>query len=103
MPSMRDMRTAPPQESSKYSINTQEAVRAMPSSIRRPNASTDFLWRKVVMIESINTANVVVLIPPAVEPADPPIIIRHMRINLPASVIFASSTVLKPAVLALTD
>ena len=67
MPSMRDMRTAPPQESSKYSINTQEAVRAMPSSIRRPNASTDFLWRKVVMIESINTANVVLLIPPAVE------------------------------------
>lgn len=55
------------------------------------------------MIESINTANVVVLMPPAVEPADPPIIIRHMRINLPASVIFASSTVLKPAVLALTD
>ncbi len=49
------------------------------------------------------TQKVVVLIPPAVDPVDPPINIRHTITNREPSFSPARSTVLKPAVLTDTD
>lgn len=46
---------------------------------------------------------VVVLIPPAVEPGEPPVIINIIIIKTPASLSAVKSTVLKPAVLGVTD
>ena len=48
------------------------------------------------------TATVVVFIPPAVEPGDPPIIINAIIIACPASLMLVRSAVLKPAVLGVT-
>ena len=50
----------------------------------------------------IMTASVTVLIPPAVEPGDPPMNIRRIKINLLDGDSAAISMVLKPAVLAVT-
>ena len=49
------------------------------------------------------TANVVVFIPPAVDPGDPPISINIVVIAIPTSVMDNWSTVLNPAVLGVTD
>jgi len=46
---------------------------------------------------------VVVLMPPAVDPGEPPVIIRIIIINTPASLSMVKSTVLNPAVLGVTD
>lgn len=54
------------------------------------------------MLTSI-TAIVVVLIPPAVEPEEPPTNINIIMINCVVSLIFDKSTVLNPAVRAVTD
>ena len=51
----------------------------------------------------IRTANVVVFIPPAVEPGEPPISIRIIIIITDACFIALRSTVLNPAVLNVTD
>ena len=88
---------------SRYIINTQEAVLVICSSILRPNASTFFLRKKVVKILMHSTQKVVVLIPPAVEPGEPPINIRQVMTKMPASVISDKLAVLKPAVLLVTD
>ena len=55
------------------------------------------------MADAKRTAAVVVFIPPAVDPGEPPISIRIIIIIWPASVSAVSSTVLKPAVLGVTD
>ena len=46
---------------------------------------------------------VVVFIPPAVDPGEPPMSIKTIMSIWPASVIFVRSAVLKPAVLGVTD
>ena len=48
------------------------------------------------------TAMVVVFIPPAVDPGEPPMSIKTIMSIWPASVIFVRSAVLKPAVLCLS-
>jgi len=53
--------------------------------------------------ERINTANVVVLIPPAVEPGDPPTYIRNMKKTIIEVGSNDRSTELKPAVRLTTD
>ena len=62
-----------------------------------------FLRRKVTRILTQSIQKVVVLIPPAVEPVEPPTNIRQVITKIPGSVICAKSAVLKPAVLADTD
>lgn len=52
---------------------------------------------------AISTASVVVLNPPAVELGEPPISIRAVMVITDASESFVKSTVLKPAVRAVTD
>ena len=69
----------------------------------RPNTSVDFRFFDVVITDNRSTAKVVVLIPPAVEPGEPPIIMSTRMIKRPLSVMAARSIVLNPAVLALTD
>ena len=49
------------------------------------------------------TAKVVVFIPPAVDPGDPPISMRTTMITMPDSVSRVKSAVLNPAVLAVAD
>ena len=90
-------------DSERYSIKIHVAFRVIISSSRRPKTSVDFLLRNVVTTESASTANVVVLIPPAVDPGDAPMNIRIMIKKRPLSVSAARSIVLNPAVLALTD
>lgn len=89
--------------SPRYSINTQEAVRRVSSSTRRPKHSMDFFLRKVAPMLKRRTASVVVFIPPAVEPVDPPTSIRQIIKSRLVSRRDGRSTVLKPAVLGLTD
>ena len=75
----------------------------IPSSSRRLKHSTFFFWRNVEKILKTNTAAVVVFIPPAVEPVEPPTTIRQIMRKMLPSLRAARSTVLKPAVLAVTD
>ena len=56
--------------------------------ILREKAEASSLWRKVPVAFRIRIAKVVVFIPPAVDPGDPPISISTMLRNLPASVKF---------------
>lgn len=49
-----------------------------------------------------NTARVVVFMPPAVEPGEPPISIKMVIRDWPVSLIAVRSAVLKPAVLGVT-
>ena len=51
----------------------------------------------------MRTAIVVVFIPPAVEPGEPPISIKIILRSFPESLKEAKSAVLKPAVLVVTD
>ena len=51
----------------------------------------------------IRTAKVVVFMPPAVEPGDPPISISIIITDFDVGVIAVRSAVLKPAVLVVTD
>ena len=60
----------------------------------RPNVAKELAMR---------TATVVVLIPPAVEPGEPPIIIRTIIVAMEGSCSAVQSTVLNPAVLVVTD
>ena len=64
---------------------------------------TSFLRLNTVIAESNRTAKVVVFIPPAVEPGEPPISIRMTIMAVPDSSIAARSVVLKPAVRVVTD
>lgn len=81
--SILDMIIAAENENVIYKKKMQVAFLVMKSSRRLPNTSVDFLLRNVVMTERTKTAKVVVLIPPAVEPGEPPISIRLIIRNRP--------------------
>ena len=69
----------------------------------RPKAPA-FSWlRNVAIAFKIRTVNVVVFIPPAVEPGEPPISINNIITAFEGSLIFEMSMVLNPAVLVVTD
>lgn len=85
---------------------TRVTVIALPTIagfIERLNISTSFRLRMFAQAVIIITQSVTVLIPPAVEPGEPPMNIKIVIIILPAELIFPMSTVLKPAVLDVTD
>ena len=79
------------------------AILTVWSLILRENAEASSLWRKVPFALRIRTAMVVVFIPPAVEPGDPPISMSAMLKSFPESENSLKSVVLKPAVLVVTD
>ena len=60
-------------------------------------------WRKVAVALAIKTASVVVFMPPAVEPGEPPMSIKRIITPCDAPDIADRLTVLKPAVLGVTD
>jgi hypothetical protein len=68
-----------------------------------PNILVSLFLRKVDSIVTNKTATVVVFIPPAVEPGEPPISIIKMLIAFPAPVILVISAVLNPAVRKVMD
>ena len=75
---------------------------ALQSTLRPKNCKLS-LCRNVEAAFAIKTASVVVFIPPAVEPGEPPTIIRNIKTACDTPVIAESVTVLKPAVLGVTD
>ena len=101
--STREMIVPTVRDRERYNVKIHNTFLETWSSSLLPNTSVDFLFLNVVMTDNKSTAKVVVLIPPAVEPGEPPIIISTNIINRPLSVNAARSTVLKPAVLGATD
>ena len=71
--------------------------------IERLNISTSPLLRSAVTPTIITTARVTVFIPPAVEPGEPPTNISNIRTSLLEADMAEISTVLNPAVRAVTD
>ena len=87
----------------RYINKTAPALRTVSSDILLLKHCTSFLRLNTVIAESNRTAKVVVFIPPAVEPGEPPISIRMTIMAVPDSSIAARSVVLKPAVRVVTD
>ena len=87
----------------RYINKTAPALRTVSSDILLLKHCTSFLRLNTVIAESNRTAKVVVFIPPAVEPGEPPISIRMIIMAVPDSSIAARSVVLKPAVRVVTD
>ena len=69
----------------------------------RDRTSVSFFLRQTENAFKIRTASVVVFIPPAVEPGEPPTSISRIIIALEDSVMAVRSAVLNPAVLGVTD
>ena len=96
------IRMPPVKNIAKYIIAMEEAFLITDPSRRLPKAPGFSCFRKVAMALNTKTARVVVFIPPAVEPGEPPISIRKIMMALEDSVIAVKSAVLKPAVLGVT-
>ena len=86
-----------------YIRRSVDAVLIVLSSTRLPRICTFFRLRNTAKVLAIRTVMVVVFIPPAVEPGEPPINIRMIRSMRPAPLKDVRSDVLKPAVLGVTD
>lgn len=71
----------------RNSVIKREAWRQLSSSSLLPKHCTDFLRLTSENMDKISVANVVVLIPPAVEPEEPPMNIKRivMAMVLPRS------------------
>ena len=82
-----------------YMIIIDDAVLITESSILLLKQSAFCFLLNTAIVFAINTAIVVVFIPPAVDPGEPPMIIRIIVIVLPVSDSFPKSVVLNPAVL----
>jgi hypothetical protein len=90
----------------KTATKSSVMVIALPTTTIRTdrlNISTSCRFRSAVTAVIKTTANVTVLIPPAVEPGEPPMNISKIKTNLLDADRLDISTVLKPAVLAVTD
>ena len=79
------------------------ALRTVSVPILLPKKWVSSFFLKTENAEENSTAIVVVFMPPAVDPGEPPINIRIMVNTRPASLKAARFTVLKPAVLGVMD
>jgi hypothetical protein len=86
----------------RYRTSKVDAVFTVLSSILLRKSLGSLFRLTIAMALANNTAAVVVFIPPAVDPGDPPISISMMIRARPALVMAVRSTVLKPAVLGVT-
>ena len=77
-PSTVLMVNAPVSERTRYSVKMAAASWTAFSSIRRPNISGLFCLRNTAKALATSTAIVVVLMPPAVEPGEPPMNISRI-------------------------
>lgn len=89
--------------SRKYITATAAAFFTAEPSMRLPQTSASSFLRQTENALRIRTASVVVFIPPAVEPGEPPTSMSMVIIALEEPVIAGRSAVLKPAVLGVTD
>lgn len=94
---------APNVKRNVYIRNIVAAIRTAPPEILRLKSWVFSFLRNTDMAEENNTAMVVVFIPPAVEPGDPPMSISTMVSIWPVSLKSVKSEVLKPAVLVVTE
>ena len=97
------IKTAPPKNSTRYIVRMVAAVLTALQSTLRPKNWALSRWRKVAVALAIKTASVVVFMPPAVEPGEPPMSIKRIITPCDAPDIADRFTVLKPAVLGVTD
>ena len=97
------IKTAPLKNSIKYIVRMVAAVLMALQSTLRPKNWALSRWRKVAVALASRTASVVVFIPPAVEPGEPPMSIKRIITPCDALDIADKFTVLKPAVLGVTD
>ena len=97
------MTIPPPRKSVIYIRRIVAAFLTELSGILRPKKWAESCLRNTDKAEEKSTAIVVVFIPPAVEPGEPPISIRMIISRSPVSLISVRSTVLNPAVLGVTD
>ena len=86
-----------------YKKNTATACFIVSSAILLLNAEASPRLLKTDIDVMITTANVVIFMPPAVDPGAPPTSISPVIIAMPVSDIFVRSAVLNPAVLGVTD
>ena len=93
------MISPPPKNKVRYIMRMVEAFLAASSSVRRPKKWESPFLRNTAMELAKRTAIVVVFMPPAVEPGEPPISIRIIIMHFPAPESLVRSAVLKPAVL----
>ena len=93
----------PPKKSTRYIVRMVAAVLTASQSTLRPKNWTLSRWRKVAITLPSRTVSVVVFIPPAVEPGEPPMSIRKIITAKDELDIPGRLTVLKPAVLGVTD
>ena len=93
----------PTKNSRKYITATAAAFFTTEPSMRLPQTSASSFLRQTENALRIRTASVVVFIPPAVEPGEPPTSMSRVIIALEEPVIAERSAVLKPAVLGVTD
>ena len=86
-----------------YIRNTAAAFLTVASSILLLINSALSFRRNTEIAEANRTAIVVVFIPPAVDPGEPPISMSRIITVRPTSLIRVRSAVLNPAVLGVTD
>ena len=86
-----------------YIIRIVAAFRIASSFTLRPKKCVCSLRLNTEIAVENRTARVVVFIPPAVDPGEPPMSINIIVIAVPASLNCVKSAVLNPAVLGVTD
>lgn len=96
------MASPPPKNRTRYIIIMVAACETVSLEIRRLKKWGSDLRRNTAKALASNTARVVVFMPPAVEPGEPPISIKMVIRDWPVSLIAVRSAVLKPAVLGVT-
>ena len=101
--SMRLIIVPQPMNRITYIMNIVAAFRTTSSGMRLLYKSACSFLLKTEKADDIKTAIVVVFIPPAVEPGEPPIIINEITSICPASLNAVKSVVLNPAVLGVID
>ena len=101
--SIQLMTTLPSKNRVRYIKNIVEAFFIESEGMLRPNIFALFFFLNAENAVANSTAMVVVFIPPAVEPGEPPIIINIIKMVIPASDISIKFAVLNPAVRGVTD
>lgn len=98
-PSAMLITAAPIIDRIRYINKSVAAFLIVSSSILLPNSCALFFLRKTEKAPEKRTAIVVVFMPPAVDPGDPPISIKTISSTLPVPDREEKDAVLKPAVL----
>ena len=97
------MASPPSRNSDRYKSRMAAALRRASPSMRRPKQRGSSRLENTAAAENKSTASVVVFMPPAVEPGDPPMSMSITSTIWPTSLSAVRSMVLKPAVRGVMD